>query len=466
MYDARSPLLEVVDTGRRVPVFGGSFVEAINLDNAATTPALRRAWESVAAVQPWYGSVHRGAGYQSVVSTQLLECARDAVLAFSGARSDEEVLVLSHNATASINVLARRVAQLYGRTRVVTSAFEHSSNLLPWRRWGEVSNCRADSFGEWDLEHLVELLRTTRAKVVAVTAASNVTGRVVDVDSIAAVAHEHGAVVAVDASQYVAHRPLVRGNRDSDTRWDFVVFSGHKMYAPFGAGVLVGPKIFFEKGWPDRPGGGTVRLIDGDEVVWADLPDREDGGTPNYFGLIALAEACTALKEVGFETIRRHEAALSVHARNLLSDIRDVVVHRPFNDNDPNWLAVFPFSVARYHHGIVAAYLGIEKGIAVRSGHLCQYELVRQLTRTSDDQRRKILGEVRGGNLKNISGVVRASAGLSSTTADLDALGEALSQLVEAGPAGKYVQGEDGRFRNVDWTAPLPPELQFSWAQS
>lgn len=451
--------------GARVPVFGGDFVQAVNLDNAATTPALRRAWETVVAAQPWYGSVHRGAGYQSVVSTRLLESARDAIRGFASGQSDDEILVVTHNATASMNVLARRFAQLHGQVQVVTSSFEHSSNLLPWRRWGEVSDCRVDGSGEWDLEHLAELLRDTRAQVVAVTAASNVTGRVIDVDAIAAVAHAHGALVAVDASQYVAHRALVRGGRESDRRWDFVVFSGHKMYAPFGVGILMGPRTFFESGWPDRPGGGTVQLIDGDEVVWAELPEREEGGTPNYFGLVALAEACTSLREVGFEAIRRYEAALSAHARTVLSRIPEVVVHRPFDENDPNWLPVFPFSVQRYQHGMVAAYLGIEKGIAVRSGHLCQYELARRLTRTSENERRRVLEEVRSGNLRNVYGVVRASAGLSSTMADLDALGRALSQLVETGPAGKYVQGEDGRFRNADWIAPLPAELRFEWAK-
>lgn len=459
--DVRAPLLTTLDVGTEVPTYSG-LAPSVNLDNAATTPALQRVFRVLAEVLPLYGSVHRGAGYLSRVSTNVLERARCAITEFSAGGARDQMAIFTHNATASMNVLARRFGRLHERGIVVTSAFEHSSNLLPWRRVGSVFECNALETGDWDLEHLADLLAATGAQMVAVTAASNVTGRLVNVDEIAAVAHAHGALVAVDASQFVAHRPLVRGDRAAGTHWDFVVFSGHKMYAPFGVGVLVGPRSFFEGGWPDRPGGGTVRLIDGDEVIWADLPDREAGGTPNYPGLVALAEACTALREVGFDAIRSHEAALVACARRTIGDIDGVTVHRPLDD-DSNWLAVFPFSVAGYDHGHVAAYLGMERGIAVRSGHLCQYELARQLSGTSDSARAAVLAEARGGDLRNVYGVVRASAGPTTTTGDIEALDAALRALLREGPGATYVQERDGRYRIEGWDPPLPEEARLNW---
>jgi len=461
--NAHVPLLEVLNRDRRVPLFDGTSVREVNLDNAATTPALRSVWDVVAEAVPLYGSVHRGAGYRSMVSTTVLERAQRAVTAFAAGGAEDQVAIFTHNATASLNVLARRLTQLHtDGLVVVTSAFEHSSNLLPWRRAGAVHECHAQDTGDWDLEHLAEVLRTTRAQLVAVTAASNVTGRIVNVDDIAAVAHEHGALVAVDASQFVAHRPLLRGDKAAGTHWDFVVFSGHKMYAPFGVGVLVGPRSVFEGGWPDRPGGGTVRLIDGEEVVWTDLPEREAGGTPNYPGLVALAEACTALQKVGFDAIQRHEAALVACARRAIGEIEGLTVHRPLDD-ESGWLAVFPFSVSGYSHGQVAAYLGMEKGIAVRSGHLCQYELARQLAGVGKSERQRVLEEARRGDLRNVYGVVRASAGPTTSATDLETLGEALRSLINDGPQATYLQDLDGRYRIEGWEPPLPTKLGARW---
>ena len=458
--DGSRPLLEVAGAGTTVPVWRGT-AQAVNLDNAASTPPARRVQTAVTAVMECYGSIHRGDGFASAVSTRLLEKARARILAFAGARSDD-MAIFTQNSTASLNVLARRFAQKFGSGfPVIVSQFEHSSNLLPWIRHGQIHTCGVKEEGEWELDELRRLLKSTKARVVSITAASNVTGRILDVASVARIAHSHGARVAVDASQFAAHRSI--RSQDERSKWDFVVFAGHKMYAPYGTAVLVCPRDFFEGGWPDQPGGGAVRLIDNFEMVWADLPDRENTGTVNYAGIVALAEACAALEDIGFERLAEHERRLMEHAGNTLGTLKGVKLHRP-SRSDSRWLPVFPFSVEGYHHSLMSVYLGVERAIAVRSGHLCQFELVRQLVNVTLQARRAATQEARSGNLRNLYGVVRASAGAATTLNDLDRLTAALTDLLTHGPRARYTQSENGQFHVDDWQVPRPQAFDLSWA--
>ena len=453
------PLADTLGKGNIVPVWRGVTTQ-INLDSAATTPPFTRTHELVSKTMEWYGSVHRGAGFSSVISTQLLERAKEKILQFSGAR-ENDIAIFSHNATNSLNILARRFSNNFGAGfPIIVSEFEHSSNLLPWMNHGTIHVCKVDSNGDWDIDELEKLLIHTKARAIAITAASNITGRIIDVNSVSEVAHRHGALVVVDASQFVAHRSL-RTERGRDS-WDFVVFAGHKMYAPYGVGVLVGPRETFANGWPDSPGGGTVNLIDKEDIVWADLPSREEGGTPNYPGLLALAESCSILEDIGFDKIMLHEAALTNHAFNTLNNVQGINILRPLSESE-RWLPIFPFTVDNHHHGLVASYLGMEKGIAVRSGHLCQFEQIRQLTHVTKEGQKKVFNEVKDGDLSNLYGIVRASTGLTTTLSDLTMLTEALNEFLKTGTLANYFQDSDGTFKIENWFPRIPAHFQISW---
>jgi selenocysteine lyase/cysteine desulfurase len=450
-----TPLAPLLGDDLQVPLLGGGQARYINLDNAATTPPFRRVWDRLAEVMPWYGSIHRGAGFKSIISTRLLEESMSAILRFSGGDADADMVVMGWNTTSCINHLARRL-RLDRNSLVVTSATEHSSNILPWRKHAKVLECRTSADGELDYDYLECLLKKNAVRLVAVTGASNVTGAFTDVHRVARLSHQYGARLLVDAAQLVAHRKIDRRPEGSPDHLDFVVYGAHKMYAPFGIGVLVAAKETFREGWPDMAGGGTIRLIDGDEIVWTDLPERESGGTPNFPGIVALAEACRVITEIGFGRIEEHERALLRRASERLSSLPHVSVFSSLNGVASRGAAVIPFSVKGYHHSLVGAFLGAERGIGVRAGHLCQFELMRRFLNVTDEQRRKVREDIKAGDRRSLYGVVRASCGLGTTTADMDALAEALFDLTSGRLKGRYDQGTDGEYRARDWVPPLP----------
>jgi cysteine desulfurase/selenocysteine lyase len=456
MSEGREPLARLLGADLQVPVWGGGSRRYINLDNAATTPPLERVWNKLAEVMPWYGSIHRGAGYKSLLSTHVFEESLKRIHGFCDGDYANDVLILGVNTTSCANHLARRL-NLSPDSLVITSELEHTSNLLPWRKHASTLRCRTAPDGLIDLAHLESILKTRPTRLVAVTAASNVTGIIVNVHAVAALAHRYGAQIFVDAAQFVAHRKLDRRPADSPEHLDYVAFSGHKMYAPFGVGVLIGDRKCFSQGWPDVAGGGTIRLIDGEEIVWAELPGREQGGTPNMAGVVGLAEACATLEQIGFEQIEAHERALTRHAQKLFPKIKGSSTYRSFDLVNSDSVAVFPFSVSNHHHSLIAAFLGVERGIGVRAGHLCQHELVRRFLSISEDDRVRIRHEVESGNSRNMYGVVRASCGIGTTTDDLDALVDALVLLAERGTEAKYHQSADGEYHADGWA----PEFTF-----
>jgi len=461
MNTADKPLAELMGDGLTVPVFGGGAHRYVNLDNAATTPPLRRVWDRLAELMPWYGSIHRGDGLKSIISTQVLEQARERILRFADGSADRDVLLIGQNTTACINHLARRLS-VHAEFTVVTSELEHSSNILAWRKHAAVLQCPTSTAGQLDLDELRRLLAARHVNIVAVTAASSITGAIVDVHRIAAVAHAYGAQVFVDAAQLVAHRKLLRGEPEAADHIDFVAFAGHKMYAPFGAAALVGPRDAFIDGWPDQPGGGSVSLIEGDELIWAGLPAREQGGSPNYPGIVALAEACAGLEEIGFDRIAEHERGIRRHASEVLGGLSGLTSYGQLGSTADEHVPVFPFNVEGFDHALVASYLGTERAIGVRSGPICQYELIARLLQVTGDERKRVQQQVAAGDQRSVYGVVRASCGLGSTTGDIDDLGAALRDLIRNGTTAKYEQSLDGRYHAIGWSPTLPEQLSVA----
>ena len=421
-----------------VPCIDGSERPYRDLDCAASTPPMRTVADRVAEFVPWYSSVHRGAGYKSRRATAAYEEAREAVHRFARRPSDGgDVVVLVRNTTEAINHLAYRL-RLGPDDVVATTVVEHHANLLPWarvarRRWVEVG-----PEGTFDTDDVVAVLdEGRRPALLALTGASNVTGWLPPVDTICDEAHRRGIPVLLDAAQLAPHRPLPDGP-------DFVAFSGHKLYAPFGAGALIGPRRVFEEGDPFLAGGGAVDLVDLDEVIWTEPPEREEAGSPNVVGAVAFGTALDELERIGWERIRAHEAALASRLYDGLAAIDGVRVLGPGpGPAGRDGLAVATFTVEGTHHALVAARLSAEFGVGVRHGCFCAHPyLIRLLGvgRAGVDQAR---AAVRRGDRSAIPGAVRASCGLGTTSDDVDALLDAL-RLLAAGapPPVPYVQDE------------------------
>ncbi|MEZ5179562.1 MAG: aminotransferase class V-fold PLP-dependent enzyme [Acidimicrobiales bacterium] len=303
-----------------VPCLDGAERPYLSLDAGASTGALPAVAERVQAFLPWYSSVHRGAGWKSQFATAEYEHAREAALAFTGRPGGgerDDVAIICRNTTEAVNHLAYRLRFEPGDV-VVTTVVEHHANLLPWGRVASRRYVECTPGGTFTVADVVAALDAEpRPRLLAVTGASNVTGWVPPIDAIIDAAHDRGVPVFVDAAQLAPHRPM-------PVTADFVAWSGHKMYAPFGAGVLVGPRTAFADGDPFLAGGGAVDLVDLDEVVWTDPPEREEAGSPNVIGAVALHAAIDEMTAIGWDRIVAHDRALAARLRDGLAALPGV----------------------------------------------------------------------------------------------------------------------------------------------
>src|SRR3954451_4081645 len=360
--------MKLVGGDLRVPLVDGEWVRYANLDNAASAPALRPVADAVAELLPYYGSVHRGGGFASLVSTEAYTRSRELVRGFLGAREDDLVL-FTRNTTDALNLLA---GVLPAGTTVLTFTGEHHANLLPWRR-GDVLDLGFPASPAAALEALETALRGLggRPALVAVTGASNVTGEVWPIEAIARIARGHGARVALDAAQLAAHRPL----DIAACGVDYVAFSGHKVYAPYGAGVLAGRADWLDAGRPHLAGGGAVRRGTADAVEWATGPARHEGATPAALGAFAIAAAANALRETGWERIQAHEQQLLDRLLTGLDAIDGVHTYSLW-ERGHDRVGVVSFNVHGLDPALLAAALGAEHGIGVRDGAFCAHPLM------------------------------------------------------------------------------------------
>jgi selenocysteine lyase/cysteine desulfurase len=424
-WPGAEPLLPVVGSDLQAPLVTGGAVRYANLDYAASAPSLEQVAARVTQVLPYYASVHRGAGYASQVSTALLERSRTTIGEFVGARPGD-VVVLTRNTTDALNLLA---GCLPAWGDVVFLDVEHHANLLPWQR-GPHRCVPVQGSLDSTLLSLEETLAERPAALLAVTGASNVTGEELPVDRLAQLAHRYGARIVVDAAQLAPHRRI-----DLEASGvDYVAFSGHKLYAPYGTGALVGRRDWLDRGTPYLAGGGAVQRVEVEGTEWACAPQRHEGGTPNVLGAVALATACEALAALPDAALEVHEAALRERLVHGLQKVPGVTVHRVFDDA-PASIGVVTFTVEGVDAGLVAAYLSAEHGIGVRDGKFCAHPLLSRLG----------LG----------AGAVRASVGVGSRTDDVDRLVAAVTALVERGPQWRYAR-IDGRWAPTPDPRPVP----------
>ncbi len=428
---ALTALLPVVGATTQVPLVNGTSRVYANLDYAASAPALETVAARVTEVLPLYASVHRGAGYLSQVSTALYEASRRTVAAFVGARPDD-VAVITRNTTDAVNLLAGCVP---AGGRVLVLDIEHHANLLPWVRSAEGTGraatilAAAPTVAETLEAVRIELARGPYA-LLTVTGASNVTGEGLPVAEVVRIAHAAGTRVLVDGAQLVPHRGFSLAGTDAD----YVAFSGHKTYAPFGAGALVGRRDWLDSGTPYLAGGGAVRDVRTDRTLWQPAPARHEGGSPNVLGAVALAEACDTLSALPDGVLAAHEEALRDRLVAGLARVPGVRLLRLWSDStDP--VGVVSFTLDDHDPGLVAAYLSAEHGIGVRDGRFCAHPLLARVGASA--------------------GAIRASVGVGSDAEAVDRLVSALELYVADGPRARY-EVVDGCWTVADDTRPRP----------
>ncbi len=424
-----------------VPVHDDEVVPYVNLDCAASTPASVRVAAAVSDFLPWYSSVHRGAGAKSQRSSERYEQARDTLLRFVGGDSATHTVVFPRNTTEALNIAAFRAGLSSGDV-VLTTLAEHHSNLLPWRRHAQVRYVGVADDGTFTVDDLTAGLdETPRPKVLAITGASNVTGWVPPLAPIVAAARSRGVLVVVDAAQLAPHRPI----NMSKLGIDVLALSGHKMYAPYGAGALVAPRALFAEGEPMLVGGGSVAAVGPDDVIWAPSPDSDEAGSPNVVGVVALDAAVRELAERGWASNLRHERAMLTELDLELARIPGLTRYGPTTGEDR--VPVAAFNIEGMPHGLVAARLSHEFGIGVRSGCFCAHPYVIRLLQLPESQIHQFREQVRHGQHALLPGAVRASAGLGTTRHEIKRLGEALGSIAET-PVGEveYTLGPTGEF--------------------
>jgi selenocysteine lyase/cysteine desulfurase len=305
---------------------------------------------------------------------------------------------------------------------------------------------------EDDLDHQLAAY-AGRVALLVVSGASNVTGLLQPVHRLAEKVHAVGGQILVDAAQLAAHRPIDMRPHDDPGHLDYVALSAHKMYAPFGTGALIGRRDGFGP-TPDHSGGGTIHAVTVDDVVWAPLPDREEAGTPNVIGAVALAAAILELESIGLERIAAHEAQLTAYANRLLQQVPGLTLHGPVVADIGAKVGVIPFTVAGIDHGLVAAVLGYEHGVGVRSGCFCAQPYVIHLLGVTKDHERRWMAQARAGDISGTPGLVRFSLGCYTTAADIGRAVEALHQLVAGQVEGFYRPRGDGTYEPTGYTEP------------
>ncbi len=376
------------------------------LDSGATTQKPKQVIEKIEKFYNKYNAnPHRGAYSLSVEATNEYESARAKIAKFINASKPEEV-IFSKNATESLNLIAYSygLENLKKDDEVVISIMEHHSNLVPWQKMTKAKNAKLkymyvnDDYEISDEE--IETKITKNTKIVGITYVSNVLGTINPVKKIIKQAHKMGAVVVVDASQSIPHMKLDVQELDAD----FVVFSGHKMLAPLGIGVLYGKKSILDKMTPFLMGGDMIEYVYEQETTFASLPNKFEAGTQNVEGVIGLAAAIDYIEKIGYEKIQEIEKEVVGYAKQELAKLDFLETY--YTKNDENHMGVISFNIKGVHPHDTASVLD-SYNVAVRSGNHCAQPLLRYLGKDS---------------------TCRASFYIYNTKKDVDNLVEALNK--------------------------------------
>jgi cysteine desulfurase/selenocysteine lyase len=379
----------------------------VYLDSAATSQKPVQVIEAVEQYYRGYNSnVHRGVHTLGTRATDAYEGAREKVRGFINARSTKEV-IFTRGTTTALNLVAHSYARAFlgEGDEIVISPAEHHSNLIPWQQAAKATGATLRYFelepdGTIDLEKAKQTI-TERTKIVAIGHVSNVLGTVNPVKELAAMVHAVGGVIVVDGAQSVPHMKVDVQDLDCD----FLAFSGHKMMAPTGIGVLYGKEALLERMEPVEFGGEMIDHVDLYDSTWKELPWKFEGGTPIIAGAIGLGAAIDYLQEIGMDTVEAHDRKLAAYAIEQLEKIDGLTIYGPKKDR----MAVITFNLGNIHPHDVATVLDAE-GIAVRAGHHCAQPLMRWL---------------------NVTATARASFYLYNSEEDIDLLVKGLQKTKE-----------------------------------
>jgi cysteine desulfurase/selenocysteine lyase len=388
------------------------------LDSGATT---QKPQCVIDAIESYYkecnANPHRGAYSLSIEATEKYESTREKIAKFINTRNREEI-IFSKNATESLNLIAYSYGldNLKKDDEVVLSIMEHHSNLVPWQYVTKKTNSKLKFMyinKDYELsKEEIESKITDKTKVVGITHVSNVLGTINNVKKIIKYAHKKGAVVIVDASQSIPHMKIDVQDLDAD----FLVFSGHKMFAPLGIGVLYGKKELLNKMTPFLMGGDMIEYVYEQNTTFAPLPNKFEAGTQNVEGVIGLGSAIDYIEKIGYKEIQNVEEAITKYAVNELSKLDFLELY--ITPHLENHSSVISFNIKGVHPHDVASILD-SNGVCVRSGNHCAQPLLRYL---------------------GMDSTCRASFSIYNTKEDVDNLAEALKKAYKM--FEKYINKE------------------------
>lgn len=401
-------------------------IRGINFDNAATTPPFRRVIDTIICLSNYYASIGRGAGQKAEITTRIYSESRDYLLDFFNIKDKNKyTVVYVGNTTDGINKLSRILIKNKDDV-VISTRMEHHSNDLPWRRRCNVDYIEVDRNGRLLIDELESKLISYngRVKYVTVIGASNVTGYINNIHKIAKIAHKYNAKIIVDGAQLVPHLKVdMSGNSDGE-EIDFLVFSAHKLYAPFGTGAIIGLKDEFKNKFPDNEGGGTVAYVRDESLEYLDPPEKDEGGTPNYFGVVSMIAALKELSRIGLEPINGKELILKKRLLNGLSSIPRV---KTYGDtlNYIDSLGIVVFNIDSMYHQKVAEILAKKYGISVRQGWFCAHPYCRRIMGISEKEAGAFIYDKKA----NMPGMIRVSFGIYNDEKEVDYFLEAIENI-------------------------------------
>ena len=364
----------------------GKKVTPIGFDNGATTPSLKCVFDDVYNNLLIYGSIGRGQGIKGEVSTKKYEESREKVLKFFNLQdTSNHTVIYTKTTTESLNILAN-ILITNKNDKVLTTRMEHHANDLPWRKNAKVEYVDVDELGRISIEDIENKLKDENGniKIVSVAGASNVTGYMNPIHEIARIAHKYGAIIVVDGAQLVAHKEVDMKGKDPSEQIDFLVFSAHKTYAPFGSGAIVGLLKYLDVKEPLVKGGGCVDYVFDDKVIWSNPPNLHEAGSPNFVGAMAMVRALEELKNIGFEKIYNHEKQIKDYLIKEMKQIDNVIIYGDA-ENTEDRLGVISFNIKNKDCYKVADIFGKESAISLRAGKFCAHPYVARLMKVSNN---------------------------------------------------------------------------------
>lgn len=407
----------LVGIDSKVTILKDKKIRAVNFDNAATTPPFRCALNMIETFSRYYGSIGRGAGQKAEISTKIYNETRNFLLDYFNVKDKEKYTVIYiNNTTDGMNKLAGILINSKDDV-VITTRMEHHSNDLPWRKACRVDYIEVDENGRLKIDEIEEKLIFYKGKVkyLTVTGASNVTGYINDIYKIAEIVHKYNCKIIVDGAQLVPHKQVSMSGENENQNIDFLVFSAHKFYAPFGSGAIIGLKEEFEKNKPFYEGGGTVNYVMDYGVEYLLPPEKNEAGTPNYFGIVAMNAALDQLQKIGLQKIESKECTLK---EKMITGLKSIPRIKIYGDTDKydDSLGIIVFNIGSLSYQIVAEELAKKYGISVRQGWFCAHPYCRRIMHMSEKTSSAFMHDC---NVR-MPGMIRVSFGMYNDFNEVD----------------------------------------------